>query len=88
MGMFEIPILYACIGGRRMRHTSWRSPLGLAALGEAADAMVVCVFVPFIVLYLQLAIYCNTPGYKAHATWFDPGRDTLLQFLVLLVLNV
>ncbi len=24
----------------------------------------VCVFVPFIVLDLQLAIYCDTPGYK------------------------
>ncbi len=26
----------------------------------------VCVFVPLIVLDLQLAIYCDAPGYKVH----------------------
>ncbi len=37
--------------------------MGLAALGEAADVMVGLCFVPFIVLDLQLAIYCDAPGY-------------------------
>ena len=27
----------------------------------------VCAFVPFIVVDLQLAIYCDAPGYKARA---------------------
>ena len=27
----------------------------------------VCVIVPFIIVDLQLAIYCDTPGYKARA---------------------
>jgi hypothetical protein len=26
-----------------------------------------CVFVPFIVVVLQLATYCDAPGYKARA---------------------
>ena len=27
----------------------------------------VCVIVPFIIVDLQLAIYCDAPGYKARA---------------------
>ena len=38
--------------------------LGSAALGKAATPWLVCVFVPCIVVDLQLAIYCSAPGYN------------------------
>jgi hypothetical protein len=39
--------------------------MGLVALGEAADAMAgLCLCALFIVLNLQLAIYCDAPGCK------------------------
>ena len=43
---------------------SWGESVALG-LREAADAMVgLCFCAPFIVVDLQLAIYCDAPGYK------------------------
>jgi hypothetical protein len=71
MGIFQEPILCACMVRNHMSHMNEIfTHLGAAVPGEALETMVELFLRPSIVLLHKLAIYCYYIWYILHTTDF------------------